>query len=332
MIMDTMQTVPFPRPIVVMSKCLGFEACRYNGEMIPYSLTDLLQKHADIVTVCPEVEIGLGTPRDPIQINEDASGRKLIQPSTDRDLTSAMRNFNEGYGRSLNGVDGFILKSKSPSCGLHDVKVRASVKGPTLTGKASGFFAEDMRNQFPGLAFEDELRLNHDRIRDHFLTKLFCLAAFREAAERGRVRDLVAFHSRYKLVLMAYNQTAMRAAGRIVANQDNLDSARVFSAYRIELERALMRMASHGSHINVLMHGFGYYSRSISAKERNHYLDCMERYRDGTFSLPALKEMMRSRIYQHELSYLEQQAYFQPYPEELVFVDRKKLARERRVG
>ncbi len=166
------------KPIILVSKCLGFDACRYNGISLPNEKVDALAPFVEYKPVCPEVEIGLGVPRNPIRIvNNDASFR-LYQPSTNRDITQDMTDFADRFLSSIGEVDGFIFKDRSPSCGLKDVKVYHP-NGHPMGGGANGFFGSAVCNLFPGYPIETEGRLSNFRIREHFLTQLFTLTRFR---------------------------------------------------------------------------------------------------------------------------------------------------------
>ena len=319
----------FAKPKVLVSRCLGVEACRYDGAIIPDEFVDRLREHADVVAVCPEVAIGLGTPRDPVQVVADARHRKLVQPSTGDDLTEQIESYTHETVSRIGQLDGAILKSRSPSCGIHDVTIRNARGGSVLTGKGRGMFADGLMRAFSGKAIEDEARLSNERIRDHFLTKLYCLADFRRTRQAGTMKGLVEFHSRQKLTLMAYHQVEMRQLGRLVANDEGLAVEAIYESYQRGLERALARMARYTSHVNVLMHGFGYYSQDLTSRERRHYLSALDDYREGKMPLVGVKQMMVSRLYQFDLQYLIDQTYFRPYPEDLVFVDRKTLRRTR---
>ncbi len=311
------ETPVLARPSVVVSRCLGFEACRYNGEMIPNRFLKRLEPHVDLLTVCPEVEIGLGTPRETIRVVRDGDEQKLVQPKTGRDLTAAMRTFSQSYVLDLPEVDGFILKSRSPSCAVTDTKIYPE-KGGAMLGKGPGFFAAAVLERFPGIYVEDEGRLTNFRIREHFLTRIFTFAAFREAGRRPTMGGLVRFHSERKLLFMALNQTRMRILGRIVANHDRLPVREVFAAYQVELEAAFARQARLVSHINVLMHAFGYFSKELTARERAHFLELLERYRAGKVPLSAAIAVVRALIARFGDEYLESQVYFEPFPEDLV--------------
>jgi uncharacterized protein YbbK (DUF523 family) len=133
----------FPKPKIVASKCLEFEACRFNGQVISDAFVRSLRDTVEFITVCPEVEIGLGTPREPIRIIEIQGRKSLKQPATGRDVTAEMQNFSRQFLDSLPEVDGFILKSRSPSCGPKDVRVYSESGLPAKN--STGFFAQAAR-------------------------------------------------------------------------------------------------------------------------------------------------------------------------------------------
>ncbi|MCZ6865106.1 MAG: DUF523 and DUF1722 domain-containing protein, partial [Candidatus Dadabacteria bacterium] len=212
----------FPKPIVVSSMCFGFDACRYNGAMIPNNFVQKLEPFVKFVPICPEVEIGLGTPRDIIRVVEKNGEKFLLQPTTGKELSKQMYKFAERFLSSLDSVDGFILKSRSPSCGIKDAKVFRDAKSPLPIGKGPGLFAEKVLEKYPGVALEDEERLRNYNIKEHFLTKLYTLARFREVKKKNTVRALVDFQSDNKFIFMSYNPREIRALGRIAANENKL--------------------------------------------------------------------------------------------------------------
>ena len=183
------------RPIVVISRCIDFDSCRYNGQVIRTSLREELEPFVELRPICPELEIGLGVPRDPVRLIRHADGARMVQPSTGRDLTEAMGSFATGFLDSVAEVDGFILKSRSPSCAVRNSKVFHSDAEDAGHDSGPGLFAAQVLARFPDAAIEDEGRLNDERLRGHFLTKLFTLASFRVAAAQGDRRALVEFHA-----------------------------------------------------------------------------------------------------------------------------------------
>lgn len=306
------------KPRVVVSKCLEFERCRYNGDVISSGLVRSLLPLVEFVPVCAEVEIGLGVPRDPIRVASFKGKLRLVQPSTKLDVTDRMTAFADSFLGAAGPVDGFLLKSRSPSCGLKDVKVFPGWEKQAAVGRGAGFFGGAVLERFSGYPAEDEARLLNFRIREHFLTSLWALTRLRAARAAGAMRDLVDYHARNKLLLMGYHQTAMRALGRIVANPEKQPVAAVFEAYEAGLRGALAKPPRYVSNINVLMHALGYFSDKISRAERTFFLDQLERYRAGKVPLSAANSIVVAWIARFGEPYLAQQTFFEPYPEALV--------------
>lgn len=321
---------PYPRPRLVVSRCLELAPCRYNGATIRAPLVLRLEPFVELVPICPEVEIGLGVPRDPVRLlalggaapGETPARLRMVQPSTGRDLTEAMASFSDDFLSRVEPVDGFLLKSRSPSCGLEDTKYYTDAEQPMPLGKDAGLFARAVLDRFGDRAVEDEGRLTNHRIRHHFLTQLFTLARLRAVAravaDSGRLGDLVEFHARHKLLLMAYHQTAMRRMGRLVGNADGLPVPDLLAAYRRELATALARPARPASHVNVLMHALGYFKDGLGRAEKEHFLDLIDEYRAGRASVFSLCHALESWIVRFDETYLRDQLYFEPYPRELV--------------
>jgi uncharacterized protein YbgA (DUF1722 family)/uncharacterized protein YbbK (DUF523 family) len=303
------------KPRVFASKCFGFATCRYDGFAIYDHFIERLRSHAEFVTACPEIEIGLGVPRDPILITVHQGERKLKQPSTRRDLTSRMLRCTKRILDRLPEIDGFILKSHSPSCGIKDTDYFPDMDAIVALGKGAGFFGQAVLARFPKHPVEDEKRLRNPRVREHFLTRLFTLTRFRST--KRTMNSLIGFHSAHKLLLMAYSQKYLKMLGAIVANHDRLRSARVFTLYRANLLNALQKMPRYTSNINVLQHAYGHFRKKLKLKEKKHFLDTLERYRKTTVPLNVLLAVISSWIARFQEPYLAQQIFFQPYPEKL---------------
>ena len=306
------------KPRIVVSKCLEFDQCRWNGLGISSEFVRKLDGFVEVIQVCPEVEIGLGIPRDPIRVVRSREGQRLVQPATGRDVTDDMVVFSKRFLDALPPVDGFILKSRSPSCSLKEVKIYAAADKPGGIGKGSGFFGLAVLERFPMLPIEDEGRLTNFRIREHFLTRIFTLARFRSIRDSARIKDIVSFQASNKLLLMAYNQTVLRALGRIVANPKKRSVSELLDDYEEHLMKALSKPARYTSDINVLMHTLGYFSKKLNHEEKAFFLDTLEQYRNGSIPLSACLSVVRSWIARFGEPYLEMQSYFEPYPMELV--------------
>jgi uncharacterized protein YbgA (DUF1722 family)/uncharacterized protein YbbK (DUF523 family) len=292
----------FSKPVVVVSKCITFEPVRWNGQIIASDFVEKIKPYVNFVPVCPEVEIGLGVPRDPIRIVLVNGEKRLLQPATGLDFTEKMKSFSESFLHSLNAVDGFILKSGSPSSGFKNVKVYPSLE------KVSSI---------ANLAIEDERRLLNPRIREHFLTKLFTLASFREVKKSGKVRDLVKFQSDNKYLFTAYNQKELGILGKLAANQEHKAFNETIGDYEAHLYSALARTPSVGSNINVLLKIMGYFSHQLSKDEKSFFLSSVDKYRAGRLPMSACLSVLRAWIVRFKQEYLSSQTVLEPYPEQL---------------
>lgn len=139
------------KPKVLISKCLGFDYCRYNGAMIAFDLLDKMEGIIDFIPVCPEVEIGLGVPRESLRLIENNEKIDLVQPHTQRYLTEEMETYAKNIAQKHSDIDGLILKGRSPSCGIKDVKVYSGMEKSPVIGKSQGIFAKGMAEGFPHL-------------------------------------------------------------------------------------------------------------------------------------------------------------------------------------
>ena len=307
----------FPKPVVVVSKCITFEPVRWNGQIIASDFVEKIKPYVDFIPVCPEVEIGLGVPRDPIRIVLVNGEKRLLQPATGLDFTEKMKSFSESFLDSLNAVDGFILKSGSPSSGFKNVKVYPSIEKVSSIAKSPGFFGGAVLQKFPNLAVEDERRLLNPRIREHFLTKLFTLASFREVKKSGTVKDLVKFQSDNKYLFTAYNQKELRILGKLAANQEHKAFSETIGNYEAHLYYALARTPSVGSNINVMLKIMGYFSHQLSKDEKSFFLSSVDKYRAGRLPMSACLSVLRAWIVRFKQEYLSSQTVLEPYPEQL---------------
>jgi len=311
----------FSKPTIVVSKCITFSPVRWDGQIIASAFVEKIKQHVNFVPVCPEVEIGLGVPRDPIRIVLVNNENKLMQPATRVDLTEKMNTFSNTFLGSLKEVDGFILKSGSPSSGFRNVKIYPKLEKSSSIAKGPGFFGKVVLEKFPYIAIEDERRLLNPRIKEHFLTKLFTFASFREAKKSGKLKDIVRFQSENKYLLTAYSQKELRILGKLTANQGNLSSSEIFNIYETHLQYALARTPSIGANINVMLKIMGYFSNQLSQEEKSFFISSLEKYKEGRLPLSANINVLKAWIIRFKQEYLNYQTFLEPYPEQLADLD-----------
>ncbi len=191
------------KPRLVVSACLLGERVRYDGGSAEDEFVLELSSMCEVIPVCPEVSIGLGVPRDKIVVYIEEGKPRLSQPSTSLDLTQRMESFSDNFLRSLPQVDGFVLKSKSPSCGVSRTKTYIDPYGKLYRGLGKGLFALEVLRRYPHYPVEDEIRLRDERRRLLFLAKVYSLYSLRVNSDKlGPLLEALKFWSpiRYRRI------------------------------------------------------------------------------------------------------------------------------------
>ncbi|UZJ79087.1 YbgA family protein [Fictibacillus sp. KU28468] len=306
----------FAKPKLVVSQCLEFDHCRYNGDVIHHPTIRKLMRHVDFLPVCPEVEIGLGTPRETIRIVLQNGEQRLMQPKTDKDVTADMEKFSDAYLQSLQHIDGFILKSRSPSCGLKEVKLYTSTeKGPAI-GSSSGLFGGKVLELYPHLAVEDEGRLNNFLIRERFFTKIFLLAAYRELKKEESLQRLTDFHEVNKYLFLAYSRPTQKVLTRILKNKEQPEE--LFSLYEKGLRRLFLRTARYDSSINAAKEMAKAFERFLNDKEKSYFLELTDKVAEKKEPFSSVMALLKSWAYRFEDEEILRQSWFEPYPGDLL--------------
>ncbi|HEY2291670.1 MAG TPA: DUF523 and DUF1722 domain-containing protein [Thermoanaerobaculia bacterium] len=319
-----MSTPDPPKPRLGVSACLLGQEVRYNGgHKRDAFLTDTFGRYVEWVAVCPEVEVGMGTPRPPIRLERRGEEVRLIMPSTGEDYTDAMRSWAERRVAGLIGMDldGYVLKKDSPSCGMERVKVYSGEGAPSKEGR--GLFAETLTARLPDLPVEEEGRLNDPPPRENFIARVFVHHRWREGEKEGWTRaSLMRFHERHKFLLMARNQNGMRRLGRLLGDSGKeTPVSDLAAAYRRGLTEVLRRPATRRGHTNVLQHLAGYVSDALDPADRAELAETIERYRLELVPLIVPLTLIRHHVRRQGVEYLQGQAYLEPHPYELMLLN-----------
>ncbi|WP_084964341.1 YbgA family protein [Thermoactinospora rubra] len=301
---------PYGRPRIAVSSCLLGEPVRFNGgHSRDRFLTGALDPHVDWVPICPEMELGLGSPRETLRLEASPYGPRLITRKTRVDLTGRMTALAADRAGRLD-VDGYVVKARSPSCGIHGIPLYPAEgrDGPPLSRRHRGLFAAAVLAAHPLLPVEDEGRLTDPLLREHFVERIFAHARLRRLlAGPRKLGDLVAFHTRHKMQLLAHDPAGYREAGRIVAG------LRSRQAYAETFRAILARRATPGRHVNALHHCLG--MLDLDAARRADLVQVIDAYRAGLVPLSVPIFLLRHHIGGH--AYLADQTYFSPFPDGL---------------
>ncbi len=307
------------RPRVGVSTCLLGENVRHDGgHKRDRFLTEILGEYFQWVPVCPEVEIGLGTPREPIRLVRSEGGPRLVAPKSGRDLTETMKKYAEAKLGALEKMNlrGYILKSNSPSCGMERVRVYDGNGVPNRDGV--GLFAASLMERFPNLPVEEEGRLQDARLRENFIGRVFTYDRWRSFIEQGpSPGGLVEFHARHKMLLLAHSPKALQSLGRLVSQSGSRPLGTLLESYESELMQALRAVAKPVWHVNVLQHLAGFLKHNLGPAEKAELHGVIEDYRQGWVPLVAPLTLLQHHLKRLGHSWVDAQVYLEPYPRSL---------------
>ena len=296
----------------IISKCLNSEKCRYNGQAYDDKVISLLRKYVDLETVCPETEIGLKVPRNPIRIEKYDNKYKLVEPSDNIDYTSQMMEFAEEFLSNIGDVDGFILKSKSPSCGVKDVKIYPKNQKCSISNKGQGIFSSKIIEKYSTIPIEDEGRLKNYNIRDEFLTKIFTINNLKCE------NSILDFHNKNSLLLKSYNEDIYNDLNIIVSKENINEDDKTL--YKNKVYEILNNKRDKSKRLNLIKNIFEKYKTYLSKNEINYFINLLNLYENG--KIPFSSVIVAIQIYatRFDDKDLLNQTFFNPYPIELISI------------
>lgn len=302
-----------------ISACLLGEKVRYDGgHKLDHFLVDTLGRYVDYVPVCPEMECGLGVPRETLRLVGDVETPRLVTTSTHIDHTNRMISWAKKRVTELEkeNLCGFIFKSDSPSSGMERVKVYGQKGVPVKNGV--GIFARVFMSHFPYLPAEEEGRLHDPMLRENFIERIFVFKRWRELLSRQKKRgDLVAFHTAHKLMLLAHSPAHYRLMGALIARVKEIPTERLYDTYQQLLMEALQLKATPAKNTNVLQHIMGYFKKQLSSDEKLELTGLIELYRNQHLPLIVPVTLINHYVRKYDSPYLKSQLYLSPHPIEL---------------
>lgn len=319
---DTEKTESAAREEIVIgiSACLLGQMVRFDGgHKRDDFILNTVSRFVRFVPVCPEVDIGLGTPREAIRLVRSDAEPRLVGTKTGTDLTARMQRYARRRVRELAAVDlsGYILKKDSPSCGLHRVRVYDANNVPSKNGR--GLFAVGLVERLPLLPVEEEGRLRDPRLRENFFERVFAYRRLRQLfGRRWSIGDLVRFHTAEKLLLLAHDPGIYRQLGKLVAEAKLRTRKELAEEYQSLFMASLAKLATKGRHMNVLQHITGHFKKLLDREDRAEITGVVRDFRAGVVPLVVPVTLIRHHVRRHQLEYLSGQTYLEPHPKELM--------------
>lgn len=303
-----------------ISRCLLGDAVRFDGgHKHDRFLTETLGHYFEWIPVCPEMEAGMGAPRESVRLVAYPEGLRMEGVRSKTDFTRPMKEYSLTKIKDLQNetLHGFILKKDSPSCGMERVRIYQASGNALKQG--SGLFAAELLSRFPDLPVEEEGRLQDMRLRENFIERVFAFHRWSEFVKsKPRPADLVKFHTRHKLTLLSHDRASYQKMGQLVAGAGRGGFSGVLEDYGSMFMQALKHHATPKKHANVLYHLLGYLKKSLDAADKEEMIACIEAYRNEALPLIVPVTLLLHHFRRYPSDWVMAQTYLNPYPAELM--------------
>ena len=303
-----------------ISRCLLGDEVRFDGgHKRDNFLTDVLGRYVEWVPVCPEVEAGLGTPREAMRLVGDSQHPRLVTIKSGTDHTRAVERMSTHRMEELEELDlsGYVFKKDSPSCGVERVRIFKEHGMPGRNGV--GLFARAFIEQFPLIPVEEEGRLCDPTLRENFIERVFCYRRWQDLVQSGVTRQaLVQFHTIHKYLLLAHHPQQYQALGRLVGQAHRRRPKELVHRYGELFMKALAVKTTVRKHVNVLQHILGYFKERLGTHEKAELLGVIGDYHHGLTPLVVPLTLVKHYVQMFDVGYIRDQVYLNPHPKELM--------------
>lgn len=313
-----------------ISTCLLGTLCRYDGGHSKDAfIVNMLSNYFEFVPFCPERMV-FPTPREAIRLVRSKGILKVKTSNSNLDVTKTITDISKELAQEMQKEQlcGFILKSKSPTCGMERVKIYPEDKNGQSENVGVGIFAKEIKKRYPLLPVEEEGRLGDPWLRENFLMQIFAYKSLFEFLQNSPSQnDLVLFHSSYKYLIYSKSHESYKRLGNIVANHEKLSLEKVLEAYKLLFLQTLYEKGTAKNTYNVLLHILGYFKKHISREEKSEILESMDEFKEGIIPLIVVIKIINIYAKKFNVEYLLEQKFLNPYPKELALRSNTKAFR-----
>ena len=295
------------KPKIVVSECLYGTKCRYDGQGYNDKVIQSLKDYVDIQTVCPELAI----PREPIRIemNKENEEYRLIDYNSKNDYTNQMTEFSEEFINGLDDIDGFILKSRSPTCGLKDAKVYYCGNKCSIRSNENGFFSQKIIDKYDYLPIENEGRLKNYNIRDNFFTRIFFINNLKNN------KNIIEFHKNNLLLLKSYDEESTNEVSDIL-NENRMEDQ--VHQYKEKVLNIVSNQRKKENKLSIIIKVFEKYKNMLNEEEINMFNGLIESYENQRIPFSTLEVVIKMYETRFKDKDILNQTFFYPYPENLI--------------
>lgn len=299
------------KPKIVVSECLYGTKCRYDSQGYNGKVIQSLKDYVDIQTVCPELAIGLSIPREPIRIemNKENEEYRLVDYNSKNDYTNQMTEFSEEFINGLDDIDGFILKSRSLTCGLKDAKVYYRGNKCSIRSNENGFFSQKIIDKYDYLPIENEGRLKNYNIRDNFFTRIFFINNLKNN------KNIIEFHKNNLLLLKSYDEESTNEVSDIL-NENRMEDQ--VHQYKEKVLNIVSNQRKKENKLSIIIKVFEKYKNMLNEEEINMFNGLIESYENQRIPFSTLEVVIKMYATRFKDKDILNQTFFYPYPENLI--------------
>ena len=316
---ETMNTKKI-EPNIGISSCLLGHKVRYDGgHKNNKFIADTLENFFTFDSFCHEVGSGMGIPRPPIQLKNINDKISLVDKNfPDIELQDKISNYYLSISNNIeHNLNGYILKSKSPSCGMERVPLYNENPNCTPNYSGVGIFAKDLIKNNPDIPIEEEGRLNDAKIRENFLERVYAHFRFQCIKENMKIAQLLEFHASYKFSIMARGSQYTSILGKIAASATTANIHDIKELYLIEFMKVMKIKATRNKHINSMQHIMGYFKNELDSDSKHELLNVFDSYKNNEVPLSTPMALLNLFQRKYKNPYIAKQYYLNPYPQAL---------------
>lgn len=310
-----------PKIKLGVSSCLMGEPVRFDsGHKRNQYINQVLTEYFDFSTFCPEMSIGLGTPREAIRLVQiDDQVHCVGSKTPSLDVTQKLYEVADQQKNWHQDLCGYILKKSSPSCGMERVNLYKG-KQPDKTGV--GLYAKRLMENFPHLPVEEEGRLGDAKLRENFIQRVYIYSRWKTLlADNLTLPALQQFHAQHKYIFMSHDQLKAKELGALLAQKHSASLDDLAQQYLSSMMTLLKCVATTKNHVNTLQHIQGYLKNHISGDDKQELLFNIDQYRQGLLPLIVPITLLRHHFRHHPNDYITNTYYMQPHPGELMLLN-----------
>ena len=304
-----------------ISSCLMGEKVRFDsGHKRNAYINGILSNFFEFTAFCPEVEIGLSIPREPIRlVTLNDKVRCVGTRNPELDVTEDLYRSADEQQFWHRQLCGYILKKGSPSCGMERVRL---YKGDIPDRIGVGLYAERLMQNFPDLPVEEEGRLEDPVLRENFIQRVYIYSRWQKLmAQAVSMKSLTLFHAQHKYIYMSHDQSMARQLGSWLADNHKTDLNTLTRQYLSKMMTLLKHRATRKNHVNTLQHVQGYLKNHLDADDKQELTTNINQYREGLLPLIVPITLLRHHFRRHPNNYISDSYYMQPHPSELMLLN-----------